>query len=63
MSTFNSVKKEYLADYLIDEFGRVVIKNKHILKHISGAGDLDVNPLGTNNLCGSNLACANVKCK
>lgn len=57
------MKNEYLVDYLMDEFGRVVIKDEYILDHINGTGEPVLSWLGSNNLCGSNVACANVKCE
>ena len=51
-----------IADYLVDEFGRIIIKEIELLEYINGAGDL--RAASTNNYgCGSNAGCANARCK
>lgn len=50
-------------NYLVDEFGRIIIKNKEILEGINGGGELEILTNFANTMCGSDLACGNAGCE
>lgn len=55
--------KKLTDDYLVDEFGRVIIQDVELFEQINGAGDPIFNAFASNSGCGSNGACANAGCK
>lgn len=50
------------TNFVVDEFGRVIINDFELMKQINGAGNPALNIL-SNTACGSNGACANAACK
>lgn len=57
LSTLNQI------DYLVDEFGRIIIEDKEILEHIYGYGELEVLTNFANSMCNSNALCGNAGCE